>query len=307
MYRKIFNIDYFRSLSYNFYGDYMEIFKSWEFFVVLHLIASVLFSQEFKLANRNMKNAGSLTILLEIFTGIFSLLMIPFFETKFQINGSIILTLLVVVLIYAVTDRLNIEARYGLDPSTFSMMKQLSTVFMIIFGFIFLKEELIINKIIGTILIIVANLILTYNKGKFVINKYFVMTFFANFLFAVAMLINVDLSDYFNLAFYTYITVTIPAILIFIFGKHSIREVKEEFNLYNKKKFILASFCWALMLNTSIRAYQLGSVTIVAPLFALTAILNALVEFVFNHDKSKFIQKIVAAIIILIGVILIKM
>lgn len=307
MYRKIFNIDYFRSLSYNFYGDYMEIFKSWEFFVVLYLIASVLFSQEFKLANRNMKNAGSLTILLEIFTGIFSLLMIPFFETKFQINGSIILTLLVVVLIYAVTDRLNIEARYGLDPSTFSMMKQLSTVFMIIFGFIFLKEELIINKIIGTILIIVANLILTYNKGKFVINKYFVMTFFANFLFAVAMLINVDLSDYFNLAFYTYITVTIPAILIFIFGKHSIREVKEEFNLYNKKKFILASFCWALMLNTSIRAYQLGSVTIVAPLFALTAILNALVEFVFNHDKSKFIQKIVAAIIILIGVILIKM
>ena len=115
----------------------MEIFNSWEFFVVLYLIASVLFSQEFKLANRNMKNAGSLTILLEIFTGLFSLLMIPLFETKFQINSSIILTLLVVVLIYAVTDRLNIEARYGLDPSTFSMMKQLSTVFMIIFGFIF--------------------------------------------------------------------------------------------------------------------------------------------------------------------------
>lgn len=307
MYRMMFYIDYFIVLSYNFYGDYMEIFTSWEFYVVLYLIASVLFSQEFKLANRNMKNAGSLTILLEIFTGFFSLLMIPFFEMKFQINSSIILTLLVVVLIYAVTDRLNIEARYGLDPSTFSMMKQLSTVFMIIFGFVFLKEELIINKIVGTILIIVANLILTYNKGKFVINKYFVMTFFANFLFAVAMLINVDLSDYFNLAFYTYITVTIPAILIFIFGKHSIREVKEEFNLYNKKKFILAAFCWALMLNASIRAYQLGSVTIVAPLFALTAILNALVEFVFNHDKSKFIQKIVAAIIILIGVILIKM
>lgn len=285
----------------------MEIFKSWEFFVILYLIASVLFSQEFKLANRNMKNAGSLTIILEFFTGIFSLLMIPFFEIKFQINSSIILTLLVVVLIYAVTDRLNIEARYGLDPSTFSMMKQLSTVFMIIFGFIFLKEELILKKIIGTILIILANLILTYNKGKFVINKYFIMTFFANFLFAVAMLINVDLSDHFNLAFYTYIIVTIPAILIFIFGKHSIKEVKAEFNLYDKKKFILAAFCWALMLNASIRAYQLGNVTIVAPLFALTAILNALVEFIFNKNRSKFIQKIVAAIIILIGVMLIKM
>ena len=133
------------------------------------------------------------------------------------------------------------------------------------------------------------------------------MTFFANFLFAVAMLINVDLSDHFNLAFYTYIKVTIPAILIFIFGKHSIKEVKTEFNLYDKKKFILAAFCWALMLNASIRAYQLGNVTIVAPLFALTAILNALVEFIFNKNRSKFMQKIVAAIIILIGVMLIKM
>lgn len=285
----------------------MKIFNSWEFFVVLYLVASVVFSQEFKMANRNMKNAGSLTILLEILTGIFSLFMIPFFEIKLEINTSIIITMLIVVMIYAITDRLNIEARYGLDPSTFSMMKQLSTVFMIIFGFIFLKEELIINKIIGTILIIMANVILTYNKGKFVIDKYFIMTIFANFLFAVAMLINVDLSDHFNLAFYTYITVTIPAILIFIFGRHSIKEVKEEFKLYDRKKFVLAAFCWALMLNTSIRAYQLGSVTVVAPLFALTAILNALVEFIFNHNKNKFIQKIVAALIILIGVILIRM
>ena len=95
--------------------------------------------------------------------------------------------------------------------------------------------------------------------------------------------------------------------MIFIFGKHSIKEVKAEFNLYDKKKFILAAFCWALMLNASIRAYQLGNVTIVAPLFALTAILNALVEFIFNKNRSKFMQKIVAAIIILIGVMLIKM
>lgn len=306
MYRRVFNIDYLKILSYNFYGDYMEIFKRFEFYVVLYLVASVLFSQVFKLANRNMKNAGSLTILLEFFTGLFSLLMVPFFEMKFQINSNIIITLLIVVFIYAITDRLNTEARYGLDPSAFSMMKQLSTVFMIIFGFIFFKEKLIISKIIGTILIIAANLILTYDKGKFTINKYFIMTILANFLFAVAMLINVDLSDYFNLAFYTYITVTIPAILIFIFGKHSIKEVKNEFNLYDKKKFILAAFCWALMLNSSIRAYQLGSVTIVAPLFALTAILNALVEFIFNKDRSKFRQKLVAAIIILIGVILIR-
>ncbi len=280
--------------------------NTWQFWVVIYLIAGVLFAQKFKSANRNMKNAGSLTILLELFTGVFSLLMIPVFDIKFDINTNVLLTLLIVVFIYAITDRLNIEARYGLDPSTFSMLKQLSTVFMIIFGFMFLKEKFVFSKLLGTIFIIGANIILAYNKGKFTINKYFIMSFVANFLFAVAMLINVDLSDHFNLAFYTYITVTIPSILIFIFGRHKIKDIKEEFKMCKKNDFLIAAFSWALMLNASIRAYQLGSVTVVASLFALTAILNALVEFIFSHNKNKFIQKVIAATLIIIGVILVN-
>lgn len=280
--------------------------NTWQCWVVIYLIAGVIFAQSFKKANRKMKNAGSLTILLELFTGIFSLLMIPVFDIKLDVNNNILLTLLVVVFIYAITDRLNIEARYGLDPSTFSMLKQLSTVFMIIFGFIFLKEKFVLSKMIGAVFIIGANIILAYDKGKLLINKYFIMSFFSNFLFAVAMLINVDLSDHFNLAFYTYITVTVPSILIFIFGRHRIADIKEEFRLCRKKEFLIAAFSWALMLNASIRAYQLGSVTVVASLFALTAILNALVEFIFNHNKSKFRQKLIAATLIIIGVILVN-
>ncbi len=280
--------------------------NTWQCWVVIYLIAGVVFAQSFKKANRKMKNAGSLTILLELFTGIFSLLMIPVFDIKLDVNNNILLTLLVVVFIYAITDRLNIEARYGLDPSTFSMLKQLSTVFMIIFGFIFLKEKFVLSKMIGAVFIIGANIILAYDKGKLLINKYFIMSFFSNFLFAVAMLINVDLSDHFNLAFYTYITVTVPSILIFIFGRHRIADIKEEFRLCRKKEFLIAAFSWALMLNASIRAYQLGSVTVVASLFALTAILNALVEFIFNHNKNKFRQKLIAATLIIIGVILVN-
>lgn len=280
--------------------------NTWQCWVVIYLIAGVIFAQSFKKANRKMKNAGSLTILLELFTGIFSLLMIPVFDIKLDVNNNILLTLLVVVFIYAITDRLNIEARYGLDPSTFSMLKQLSTVFMIIFGFIFLKEKFVLSKMIGAVFIIGANIMLAYDKGKLLINKYFIMSFFSNFLFSVAMLINVDLSDHFNLAFYTYITVTVPSILIFIFGRHRIADIKEEFRLCRKKEFLIAAFSWALMLNASIRAYQLGSVTVVASLFALTAILNALVEFIFNHNKSKFRQKLIAATLIIIGVILVN-
>lgn len=285
----------------------MNIINTWQFWVIVYIISAVTFAQNFKKANRNMKNAGSLTVLLEIFTGIFSLLMIPVFEIKFNPTSNILLILLIVIGIYAITDRLNIEVRYGLETSTFSMLKRLSTVFMIIFGFIFLKEPIVLNKILGALIIILANVILAYNKGKFQIDKYFVMAIFSNFFFAVAMLLNVGISDYFNLAFYTWMTVTGPAILISVLGRHSIKDLKKEFSLYDKPRFLLAAFAWALMLNSSIRAYQLGSVIIVASLFSLTPILNSLAELIFYGNKERFVQKVIISILLIIGVVLVNL
>lgn len=285
----------------------MNILNSWIFWVIVYLISALVFAQSFKKANRNMKDAGSLTILLEVFTALFAVLFIPLFKINFPSDINIYLTLLVVVIIYAITDRLNIEARYGLEPSTFSMLKQLSTVFLIILGIVFMHESASLLKIIGIVLIIFSNFLLTFEKGKIVINKYFVMSFISNFLFAVAMLINVGISDNFNLAIYTIITVSIPSLLIFIFECHSFIELKREFKLYDRKLFLLSAFTWAIMLISSVRAYQLGDIVLVAPLLALTSIMNAIYEVVINKDRKKFVLKVISAVLIVIGVLLIKM
>lgn len=285
----------------------MNILNNWKLWVILYLISAVVFAQSFKKANRNMKNAGALTILLEIFTALFSILFIPLFDITFPHDINIYLTLSAVIIIYAITDRLNIESRYGLDPSVFSMLKQLSTVFLIILGFIFLKEEIIIKKVIGSVIIILANILLAFDNGKFKFNKYFIMSFISNFLFAVAMLINVNISDNFNLGIYTIITVLFPAIIISICGRHNINDLRKEFNLYDKKTFLLAAFTWCLMLISSVRAYQLGNVTLVAPLLTLTSLFNTMYEYFINKNKSKLIQKLIASILIILGVLIIKL
>ena len=60
------------------------------------------------------------------------------------------------------------------------------------------------------------------------------------------------------------------------------------------------------MLISSVRAYQIGDVSVVAPLLTLTAILNTAYEYFINKNKSKLIQKIIASILILLGVLLVK-
>lgn len=281
--------------------------NNWVTWVVIYLVFATIFSQSFKKANRNMSDAGSLTILLELFTAFFSLFFIPFFKLTISHNPHTYLILIVVIVIYAFTDRLNIEARYGLSTSTFSMLKQLSSVFLVILSFVILKEKVVITKVVGASLILIANVGLAVDKdGKFKINKYFLMSLASNILFAFGMLINVNISGEFNLGIYTIITVLFPSILITLFGKHSIKELKEEFNLYDKKRFLLSAFSWCVMLISSVRAYQLGSVSVVAPLLTLTAIINTIYEFIFNKDKSEFIKKLIIGIIIIIGVLLIK-
>lgn len=281
--------------------------NNWVTWVVIYLVFATIFSQSFKKANRNMSDAGSLTILLELFTAFFSLFFIPFFKLTISHNPHTYLILIVVIIIYAFTDRLNIEARYGLSTSTFSMLKQLSSVFLVILSFVILKEKVILTKVVGASLILIANVGLAVDKdGKFKINKYFLMSLVSNILFAFGMLINVNISGEFNLGIYTIITVLFPSILITLFGKHSIKELKEEFNLYDKKRFLLSAFSWCVMLISSVRAYQLGSVSVVAPLLTLTAIINTIYEFIFNKDKSEFIKKLIIGIIIIIGVLLIK-
>lgn len=275
--------------------------------VICYLVFALIFSQGFKKVNRTMKNASALTVLLELFTGLFAIVMSIFFKYTFPSDIKVYITLFVVTIIYAVTDRLNIEARYGLSPSNFSMLKQLSTVFLVIFGLLFLKEQLVFKKILGAIIIVVSNVMLAVNKdGKFEFNKYFIFCLISNFLFAVAMFINVNISSMFNIGIYTLITVLIPSIIIKLFSRLSFKDLEEEFNLYNKPLFILVSFAWCMMLISSVKAYEYGSISVVAPLLTLTALTNTIYEFIVDKDKKRFYYKLVISILILIGVILIK-
>ena len=275
--------------------------------VICYLVFALIFSQGFKKVNRTMKNASALTVLLELFTGLFAIIMSIFFKYTFPNDIKVYITLFVVTIIYAVTDRLNIEARYGLSPSNFSMLKQLSTVFLVIFGLVFLKEQLVFKKILGAIIIVVSNVMLAVNKdGKFEFNKYFIFCLISNFLFAVAMFINVNISSMFNIGIYTLITVFIPSIIIKLFSRLSFKDLEEEFNLYNKPLFILVSFAWCMMLISSVKAYEYGSISVVAPLLTLTALTNTIYEFIVDKDKKRFYYKLVISILILIGVILIK-
>lgn len=285
----------------------MEILNNWLLYVALYLILATIFTQFYKIATKTLKKAGALTILLQLTAGLIALLLCPFFEFKFPTNISVYVMLAISIVFYAITDRVNTTVRSGIEASTFSMLKQLSTTFMIFAGLIFFKEEFILIKFIGAMLIIFSNIILFYKKGKFEFNKYVLLGMLANVSFTVALFLDVNISDNFNLPFYVALTLMIPSILIMIFERIKPSEVKDEFVNGNKKAIFITALSWCTSIIAQLRAYQLGNVTVIAPLCALTVMLNVIVGYLFLKERDNLVRKIISAILIIISIVLIKL
>lgn len=284
----------------------MSILNNWLLYVILYLFFATVFTQSYKVATKSLKKAGALTVILQTTAGLTALLLCPFFEFKFPTDIKIYILLGISIIFYAITDRINTTVRSGIEASTFSVLKQLSTTFMIIAGLVFLKEEFVITKFIGAMLIIFSNVLIFYNKGEMKFNRYVLLGIIANISYTVALFLDVNISENFNLPIYVAMTIIIPAMLISIFERISPKDIKDEFINGNKKAMILTGTTWGISIVTSLRAYQLGNVTIIAPLCALTVMLNVIVGYLFLKERDNLLRKIISAILIIISIILIK-
>ena len=278
----------------------------WILYVFFYVVLAVIFTQFYKIVTKTSKSDGTLTVLLQFIAGISSLLLCPFFEFSFPTDWKVYLILGIACIFYAISDRMNTTVRSGIEASTFSIIKQLSTVFMILAGLVFFKEPFVWKKIIGAGLIIFSNVLIFYKKGNQKLDKYVLLGTLSNIAFSVALFLDVNISENFNLAFYVALTLLIPALFITIVEKIKLSSIKKEFLNGNKNAILVTGLCWGTMIIVQLRAFQLGNVTSVAPLCALTVIGNVIVGYIFFKERKNLLKKLVAVILIIVSVFLIK-
>ena len=61
----------------------MFLFTNWIFWILLYLVAFVVFNQQYKIATKLMNTSGSFTVVAQIVTSAFTILLIPFFTIRF--------------------------------------------------------------------------------------------------------------------------------------------------------------------------------------------------------------------------------
>lgn len=278
----------------------------WLIYVLLYLILTVIFTQFYKIATKTSFHDGALTVLMQVIAAISVLLLCPFFQFKFPRDFRVYLFLGIAIIFYAISDRMNTFIRAGIEASTFSIIQQLSTVFMIMAGLLFFKEAFVVSKMIGAMLIVFSNILIFYKKGRIRFNKYVVFGILSNMAYTVGLFLDVNISESFNLAFYVALTLIVPALLIFLFERIKVSMMQKEFADGNKRAILITGISWGAMIVTQLRAYQLGQVTSVAPLCALAVILNVLAGYLFLKEKDNLLKKLIAALFIMVSIILIQ-
>lgn len=281
--------------------------QNWGILVLLHLIFNTSYNQSYKVLTKNMKHPGALTVLIELIGGITCLVMIPFFQTKWPAQPAVYFFLVLACVFYALNDRLCTTVREGMDTSVYTIIKQFSTVFMIFAGIFFFKEDLILSKIAGAFLIVFSNVLVFFDRGKLRLDKYVVLGLLASLCVALALFIDVNYSDQFNLAFYVGFALVVPAIMILIAERIKPATLRQELSICDRKFLLITGVSGALLTIARLAAFQAGEVIVVAPLCSLSILLNVLFEMVVLKQRKDLKKKVLAGLLVIISIWLIKL
>lgn len=285
----------------------MKIFNSWITYIVLYLLFEVLYNQNYKNATKQSTKAGALTVLLELIGGILILILCPFMGFSLPTDYKIWIFLGLSIIFYTIAGRLNTNVIKGIDVSTYCILRQIPTVFTTIGGVLFFGENFIATRFIGAALIIVSNIIIFFKKGDFKLNKYLLIGLLANLLTSIGRMLDISISDNMSLPVYSSLVLLLPALLTWGVERIKLSDIKAEFINGNKKSIFICGSVWGLMMVSLLKAYQLGQVTTVAPLAALSVLVNVIVGYIFLNERNNMIRKIFAAILIIVAIILIKL
>jgi drug/metabolite transporter (DMT)-like permease len=259
----------------------------------------------YKFVLQTSKDHGAMTVMMQVISAVLVAAFIPLFGWQLPSNWLPVILLVVASIFYGLSDRINTTVRSGVEASTYGIIKQLSTVMMVVFGFVFFGEPFVLWKVIGAVLIVASNILIFWEPHQ-KINKYFLMGIGSALLFSIALLFDVNVSGQFNLPFYLMISFCIAAITVVATCRVSPKKIIAEYR-QNKRVMLMAivGLMSAGMMLVQLLAYQTAQMTIVAPLFATSILANVIVGYIVLEERDHLLKKIIAACLIFVGAALV--
>lgn len=236
-----------------------------------------------------------------------SFVFIPILITEFTIPSGIFPWLLVLFssFIWTIIALVGFNAYKFTPISLKEPISQSRLIFLLILSIILLSEIITFRKILGTLIIFIGIIILTYHKKRIfgrLSDKGVQLTFISAFLFAFVNIIDKTAMRYFTAGMFGFLVYLIPGLLLLLFIKK--RTVQTKKLIKNKWNFILfVIILGAVFYYSKLKAYTLADVSLVFPIIRMGTLISVLGGILFLNEKEEIFKKVLSSVIIMIGVI----
>jgi drug/metabolite transporter (DMT)-like permease len=277
----------------------------WGIFVIINLItASLLIPLQRLLLRKEKIDTISFIVITQ---ALCALLLVPFAIIHgFQLpdihkHGAAIVTMFV---LYALGHIIYVKTLKRVEASVFSTLLNISTVWVVLMGYVFLKEKFDQVDLIGTFLILFSTVLLVERKSKFSLNKSIVMGLVVGCIFGIASSLWVYIGKSSDLLTWTMLSFAGTPLILLLFKPNLVSHLKHFINNKSILLIVLIALVWSIDNIASLAAYKLGKVSVVAPLLQTSIILSVLVSILFLHERSRLYWKLLAAVVCFMGVVL---
>lgn len=194
-----------------------------------------------------------------------------------------------------------------LGSSEVAIISAFGSVVTIITALMFLGETFTFQKSIGVLLIICSILLLNLKKGMSFFNKGMIYALISTILFGVAVTNDAFILRSYDAVSYTSVSLLLPALLLLILRPKTVSTFKRlGNNLYTKHQFFVAIFYSAQAIAYYV-ALQMGrNSSQIAPIYKSNIILTVILAMIFLKERDNKWMKLCSAILVTVGVLLIK-
>ena len=238
-----------------------------------------------------------------------TLIFLPFVLFEFSLpTGLTAWTLLITgSLLWTIISMSHAVARKATEISLNDPLGQTKLVWGLIFGIILLGEAITSGRILGTFIIFIGvSLLMWHPERKFgkLSDPGVQWTLATAFLSAIAALVDKSALQWFSPIVYAFLVFFFPSLLLSLFLPKQIVHVK---HLLRRRWFVVIS---AVILMTCayyfiLRTFALMDFTLAFPLLQLSTLVIVLGGMIFLKEREHFWQRIIAAILVIVGSIVI--
>lgn len=291
------------------------MFDSWIFWTILWIISQLTFLQTYKMASRDTTGVGHLIVAVQITGAVSIMALSPFVDWIWPSSSQAFLLwglLAGSFVLFAISDRISASTRKNLDISTDSMLHQTYRLLFFPTVIFVLGWSFSWSTLVGAVVIVFANMLLLFEKGKFQFNKWIWLKLLGCVFFTAAVVMQIRAAADFNIAFFAFLSLIIPAIILLVFRQTTPKAVINE---VRRPKWWLIMICGVAMgLEVFLFAGVNGAHFFPGKYFAQAnavyaayVLLNVVFAYIFLKERKNLLQKSIAAVAIVACLVLIAL